>query len=165
EWRPRSAPLRLLAAVSRGIKAVFGGVFFALAWLVLRLARALRWLVGGVLSRVGAVVMKPYDMAAAPYARRLPGALRRPGLVLGVAVAAFAFTMLLVPRLGLDLIPQLAQDRFELTVKLPPGTQLRDTDALVRAIAAQHEGQDGIRALYGVSGAGTRLDASPTESG
>ena len=165
EWRPRSVPLRAMAAISRGIKAVFGAVFFAIAWLLSRIARALTWLVGGVLSRIGAVVMKPYDLAAAAYAKRLPGALRRPGLVLGVAVLAFVFTMALVPRLGLDLIPQLAQDRFELTVKLPPGTQLRDTDALVRAIAAQHEGQDGIRALYGVSGAGTRLDASPTESG
>ncbi|MFA7486833.1 MAG: efflux RND transporter permease subunit, partial [Lysobacteraceae bacterium] len=165
EWRPRSVPLRAMAAISRGIKAVFGAVFFAIAWVVSRIARALTWLVGGVLSRIGAVVMKPYDLAAAAYAKRLPGVLRRPGLVLGVAVLAFVFTMALVPRLGLDLIPQLAQDRFELTVKLPPGTQLRDTDALVRAIAAQHEGQDGIRALYGVSGAGTRLDASPTESG
>ena len=36
--------------------------------------------------------------------------------------------------LGTDLIPQLAQDRFEMTAKLPPGTQLRETDALVRAV-------------------------------
>jgi HAE1 family hydrophobic/amphiphilic exporter-1 len=30
----------------------------------------------------------------------------------------------LVPSLGTDLIPQLAQDRFEMTMKLPPGTRL-----------------------------------------
>ncbi len=165
EWRPRSAPLRALAALSRGIKWAVGTVVFALGWVVARVWRGLSWAVGGVLSRVGAVLMTPYDMAARAYARSLPGALHRPGLVLGIAAAAFAATMALVPTLGVDLIPQLAQDRFELTVKLPPGTQLRDTDALLRAVASQHEGEDGIHALYGVSGAGTRMDASPTESG
>ena len=49
----------------------------------------------------------------------------RTAVVLGSAAAAFALALAMVPTLGLDLIPQLAQDRFEMTVKLPPGTQLR----------------------------------------
>ena len=52
-----------------------------------------------------------------------------------------------------------------MTVKLPAGTQLRDTDAMVRKIQEAHAGDEGVRALYGVSGSGTRLDANPTESG
>ena len=67
--------------------------------------------------------------------------------------------------LGMDLIPQLAQDRFEMTAKLPPGTPLAQTDALVRDMQRLHADEDGVRLLYGVSGTGTRLDASPTESG
>ena len=62
-------------------------------------------------------------------------------------------------------IPQFAQDRFEMTAKLPPGTPLAKTDALIRAVQADHAKDDGVRVLYGVSGTGTRLDASPTESG
>jgi HAE1 family hydrophobic/amphiphilic exporter-1 len=77
----------------------------------------------------------------------------------------FAVAVALVPTLGTDLIPQLAQDRFEMTMKLPPGTRLSETDALVRAVQNKHEGDEGIKALYGVSGSGTRLDANPTESG
>src|SRR3546814_5322904 len=52
-----------------------------------------------------------------------------------------------------------------MTVKLPPGTPLRETDQLVRELQAEHGDDEGIRTLYGVSGSGTRLDASPTESG
>ena len=52
-----------------------------------------------------------------------------------------------------------------MTVKLPPGTPLRDTDALVRELQQKHAKADGIRAMFGVSGTGTRLDANPTESG
>src|SRR3546814_6853432 len=85
--------------------------------------------------------------------------------LLGFAGTAFALTLAAIPLLGADLIPQFAQDRFEMTVKLPPGTPLRETDQLVRELQAEHGDDEGIRTLYGVSGSGTRLDASPTESG
>ena len=107
---------------------------------------------------------------ACPYsrARRLtagvPKAWRDPRVLLA-ASAAFVLTMLAVPLLGTDLIPQLAQDRFEMTAKLPPGTPLAQADALIRDVQARHAKDDGVRVLYGVSGTGTRLDASPTESG
>ena len=52
-----------------------------------------------------------------------------------------------------------------MTVELPPGTPLRNTDKVVRELQQAHAKDEGIRALYGVSGSGTRLDASPTESG
>jgi HAE1 family hydrophobic/amphiphilic exporter-1 len=85
--------------------------------------------------------------------------------VLGSAGAAFALSLLLATTLGTDLIPQLAQDRFEMTARLPPGTPLRDTDRLLSVVQGRFEGDPRIQALFGVSGTGTRLDANPTESG
>ncbi|MGE8231910.1 MAG: efflux RND transporter permease subunit, partial [Stenotrophomonas sp.] len=85
--------------------------------------------------------------------------------VLGYATLAFGLTLAALPLLGVDLLPQLAQDRFEMTAKLPPGTPLAQTDALVREVQRKHADEEGVRLLYGVSGTGTRLDASPTESG
>ena len=109
--------------------------------------------------------MRPYEWAAGRYHKILPSALSRPGLVLGSAAGAFLVSLLLLSTLGADLIPQLAQDRFEVTLRLPAGTRLADTDALVRAFQNKHQDDPEIKALYGVSGTGTRLDASPTESG
>ncbi|WP_395792829.1 efflux RND transporter permease subunit [Aquimonas sp.] len=126
--------------------------------------RASGW-IGRVLGAIGLVVMKPYDWLAAYYDRILPRALQRPWLVLGSATVAFVLTMSLVPSLGLDLIPQLAQGRFEMTVKMPPGTPLAESDALVREIQRRHTDDAQIRTIHGVSGSGTRLDANPTESG
>src|SRR3546814_12608191 len=85
--------------------------------------------------------------------------------LLGFAGTAFALTLAAIPLLGADLIPQFARDRFEMTVKLPPGTPLRETDQLVRELQAEHGDDEGIRTLYAVSGSSTRLDASPTERG
>jgi HAE1 family hydrophobic/amphiphilic exporter-1 len=121
--------------------------------------------VGPWLSRGAAFVMRPYTWGANAYHAILPKALGVPMLVLGSAAAAFVVSLGLLSTLGADLIPQLAQDRFEMTARLPSGTRLADTDALVRAFQQAHEGDKDIRAMYGVSGTGTRLDASPTESG
>ncbi len=111
------------------------------------------------------IAMWPYEWAAGRYHSILPSALSRPWLVLGSAAGAFLVSLLLLSTLGADLIPQLAQDRFEVTLRLPAGTRLADTDALVRAFQNKHQDDPEIKALYGVSGTGTRLDASPTESG
>ncbi|WP_123769637.1 efflux RND transporter permease subunit [Vulcaniibacterium tengchongense] len=164
-WQPRSKLQKPLAATGHGLGAAIRGLVFAAAWGLVRLWRLLAAIVGPVMRKASDLAMAPYARAERGYLRLLPGALQRPALVLGVAAAAFAGTLLIVPMLGADLIPQLAQDRFEMTVKLPPGTPLRETDALVRAVQSRHAQDPGIRALYGVSGSGTRLDANPTESG
>jgi HAE1 family hydrophobic/amphiphilic exporter-1 len=164
-WEPRRRWLRPVAGVLGFIKRVFGWIVFGVLAAITWVGRGLAWLVGGVMHRIAAVAIKPYDWASAAYLRALPAALGHPLLVLGSAAIAFALALMLVPGLGMDLIPQLAQDRFEMTVKLPPGTRLAETDALVQSVQRQHQKADGISALYGVSGSGTRLDANPTESG
>lgn len=121
--------------------------------------------VPSVLDRVASWLIRPYEAAAKYYRVLLPTALNRPGVVLGAAGVAFAASLALVPTLGTDLIPQLAQDRFEMTARLPPGTALVDTDRLVQSFQRAHSGDEDVREIYGVSGTGTRLDASPTESG
>jgi HAE1 family hydrophobic/amphiphilic exporter-1 len=164
-WQPRAKWQKPVAAGKRGIGFALRGFFYGLAWLVVRLWWGIGAVVGPVMRKLSDLAMAPYDRAERGYLRLLPNALRRPTLVLVLAAAAFFGALMLVPMLGADLIPQLAQDRFEMTVKLPPGTPLRETDALVRDLQVAHSKDEGIRALYGVSGTGTRLDANPTESG
>ena len=137
----------------------------ALAWAGFGAGRTLGGALGRALRFIGRGVMLPYERAAAFYHRALPRALAHPWRVLGFAAAMLAIASALVPTLGLDLIPQLAQDRFDVTVTLPPGTPLARTDALVQDISRQHARDPGVASIYGVSGVGTRLDANPTESG
>ena len=165
QWQPTSKLQKPLAAMERGIGAGTRGGLFGLSWVVVRLWRGIVAVIGPVMRKASDVAMAPYGRAERGYMKLLPAAMKKPWLVLGCAAAAFALTLMVVPLLGADLIPQLAQDRFEMTVKLPPGTPLRDTDALVRELQDKHAKDDGIRAMFGVSGTGTRLDANPTESG
>lgn len=152
------APLKLVAI------AVLG-VWLGLVLVYAPIIAFVGWLFRLVMRIVGRLLMAPYDRLAAAYTRALPGALRRPWLILAFAAASFFATLMLVPTLGMDLIPQLAQGRFEMTVKLPPGTPLANSDQLAQELQLKHAQDPNIESIYGVSGVGTRLDANPTESG
>ncbi|MGY1520455.1 efflux RND transporter permease subunit [Luteimonas sp. A482] len=165
QWRPASRWQKPVAATGRGIGASVRGLAFGVVWLVVRVWRGLVKVVAPVMGKASDIAMAPYNRAEAAYLRMLPRALARPLPVLAGSVLAFALTLAVLPFMGMDLIPQLAQDRFEMTAKLPPGTPLAQTDALIREVQRKHAGEEGVRLLYGVSGTGTRLDASPTESG
>ena len=164
-WQPTKRWQKPAKVAGQGIGGLFRWTFFGFAWLVVRVWRGIAAVVGPVMRKASDIAMAPYARAERGYLKMLPSALARPVPVLAVAGIAFALTLVAIPMLGTDLIPQLAQDRFEMTAKLPPGTPLAQTDALVRKIQAEHAKDDGVRVLYGVSGTGTRLDASPTESG
>ncbi len=121
---PRRRWKKPAAYAGRGVGALFRYGFFSLVWLVVRVFRGLAAVIGPVMRKASDLAMAPYGRAEAGYLRILPAALKRPFLVLGGAALAFALTLAVLPLLGVDLIPQLAQDRFEMTAKLPPGTPL-----------------------------------------
>lgn len=155
--------MRIVRGAIRGFAKVVSVVFvFVTKWLI-RGFRGLGWLLGLVLNPAAKWVMAMQVKQENTYAAVLPWVLRNPVRVLGTAFAAFALAVAMIPSLGLDLVPQLAQGQFEATLKLPPGTPLAETDSVVRAMEATKD--DRIATIYGVSGSGTRLDANPTESG
>jgi HAE1 family hydrophobic/amphiphilic exporter-1 len=102
---------------------------------------------------------------ARAYPRLLAVALRHRAAVVVGATVVFVATMALVPRLGTELIPQLAQGEFNVDLRLPPGTPLERTDQAV--LSAQRSAQQvaGSTPVYSVTGTGNRLDANPVDSG
>ena len=164
-WQPHGKWQKPAAYAGRGLGAMFRYAFFAIAWGIVRAWRGWPRSSARSCARPATWRWRPTARAERAYLRVLPNALQRPLPVLAVAALAFALTMAAVPMLGTDLIPQFAQDRFDMTAKLPPGTPLAQTDALIRDVQAAHAKDGGVRVLYGVSGSGTRLDANPTESG
>lgn len=150
---------RVFRFLGRIARAVF---VFVVKWLI-KGFRAIGWLLGLVLNPAARWVMAMQVKQENAYAAFLPWAIRHPVKVLGTAFVAFAVSVAMIPGLGLDLVPQLAQGQFEATLKLPPGTPLAETDSVVRAMEATRD--ERIASIYGVSGTGTRLDANPTESG
>ena len=102
--------------------------------------------------------------------RSYPGAitwaLAHPGRVIGSAIAVFVLTMVLVlPRLGTELIPQMSQGEFNVDLRLPPGTPLEQTDRSVQAAQRASDSLGNVALAYSVAGTGNRLDANPVDAG
>jgi HAE1 family hydrophobic/amphiphilic exporter-1 len=102
--------------------------------------------------------------------RKYPGAIRwalaHPGRTIGAAVALFVFTLLVIaPRLGTELIPQMSQGEFNVDLRLPPGTPLEQTDHTVQATQAASSKLGNVDLAYAVAGTGNRLDANPVDAG
>lgn len=137
-----------------GALRLVGGVVTGIAWLASWIMRPLVWVFQGF-----------YRLAARIYAPLLAGSLRHRWLVLLVAATALASSIVLAPRLGYELLPQLAQGEFAVDVRLPTGAPLAETDAAIQRLQGLTTDLPGIALTYSVAGTGNRLDASPVDAG
>jgi hydrophobic/amphiphilic exporter-1 (mainly G- bacteria), HAE1 family len=106
-----------------------------------------------------------YQGLAKAYAPMLGWSLRNRLVVVAAAAALFGGTMSLIPQLGAELIPQLAQGEFQVELSLAAGTPLAVTDQAVRRLQGVAEGIEEIELTYSVAGTGNRLDANPVDAG
>ncbi|MFH1851856.1 MAG: efflux RND transporter permease subunit [Candidatus Neomarinimicrobiota bacterium] len=135
----------------------------------------LRWLGRGLglLARLAGFLVRPllkyfnlgYDALSNRYPALLRWALGHKALVFFVALALFAGSLLLVPLIGLELIPQLSQGEFTVEFRMPPGTPLEQTDQVISRMQSVAAGIDQINTTFSVTGTGNRMDANPEEGG
>ncbi len=140
-----TGPSLVIAGVRR-VLAVLGRALAVVAWPASRVFDA-------ILGRV-----------TAGYPRLLSWSLGHRGLVLAVVAGVVAVAAALVPRLGFDLIPPLAQGELSFRVELPEGTTLALTDGVVSDAAAAVEEASGVESVSTVAGgAGLSLTSTGTE--
>lgn len=159
---PRTRFGRGMRSLRRGIFTVAPAALARVGWWV---SRGVGWTGRMILHPLAFGVQRGHERLLAAYQRLLPWALAHRAVVLGVAALLFAGSLAMVPRLGMELIPQLAQGRFNVELTLQPGTPLEGTDSAVRAFQRHAMNVDGVATVYAVSGTGNRLDASRTEAG
>jgi HAE1 family hydrophobic/amphiphilic exporter-1 len=148
-----SAPSRFTRGVGR-VVAWISALFRKIGWLTGLLMRPLVWAFQGM-----------YGVIARTYPGLLGWSLRHRLLVLLAAAIAFLSSLTLVPHLGQELIPQLAQGEFSVKVRLPPGSPLDETDRVMMQVNDLARGLPGVNLTFSVAGTGNRLDASPVDSG
>ncbi len=142
---------RALAWVLRQCRRGGAGV----AWLIGRVARVLLvWPCQGLLAGIARL-----------YRPLLDWSLRHRAAVLLLALGCFTASMLLVPRLGTELIPQFSQGEFAVEIRLQPGSPLGRTDEALASLHRIAARQPEIALTYSVAGTGNRLDASPVDAG
>ncbi len=155
--------------IGRGLRAVRK---FLLTSIPIFIVKIFRFIIRLIAMAMG-FLMKPlvksftwaYDALAGRYPPLLSWALKHRLAVIITALLLFVGSLAMLPLLGVELIPQLAQGEFQIEFKLPPGTPLAETDATIAEIQKMAGQRDDIRTTFSVAGTGDRMDANPEEGG
>ncbi len=148
--KPPSRVGRGLAALIRLMRRAVRAVSNGFAWALSPGVRATQWAYRGI---------------EGVYTPGIRWALEHRGRVVALSLGVLALTAMLVPWLGTELIPQLAQGEFIADLRMPPGTPLEQTDRSMEAAQRFTMAQPDVAQSYSVTGTGNRLDANPTDAG
>ena len=146
--------VRVITAVAAFLVRVFRFLFGLLSWVMW----ALLWVPTWLFQRL-------YGAVAAVYPGMLRWALSHRPTVVVMAIAIFAGTMSLIPRLGTELIPQFSQGEFNVDLRLAPGAPLAETDRAIQTAQRAAAAVESVALNYSVAGTGNRLDANPVDAG
>jgi multidrug efflux pump subunit AcrB len=129
--------------------------------------------VAGTISRTMERLFRPavdatqalYLLCERLYPPAIRWALTHRITVLFGSLALFLLTMLIVPQLGSELVPQISQGEFNIDLRLAAGTPLEVTDQAVSRVQMSGEQLPNLALSYAVAGTGNRLDANPVDAG
>lgn len=108
---------------------------------------------------------KSYTELENRYHALIKWSLFHKGRIIFISLVIFGLSLLLIPRLGVELIPQLSQGEFGIEFKLPPGTTLEKTASRMKEVQETATEIDGVRTTFSVAGSGNRMDANPEQGG
>mgnify|MGYP001813675184 FL=1 len=158
--------------IVRFLKKIVAFVILVITWISAMLVR-----LGGLLFKVVGfllwlvlwiptwVLQRLHRAIAAVYPGLLGWSLRHRATVVIAAVAIFAATMSLLPRLGTELIPQFSQGEFNVDLRLAPGAPLSETDRAIQVAQRAAAAIEEVELDFSVAGTGNRLDANPVDAG
>jgi hydrophobic/amphiphilic exporter-1 (mainly G- bacteria), HAE1 family len=143
-------------------------VFFRFPAAILRQVRRFAGIVGRLIGIAAGPVGRGFDGVLGRVTRSYPGvlgwALQARWTVVGLAVMLFILSILMVPQLGVDLIPSFAQGEFSFLLELPEGTPIEVTDRTIASVQETLAGDPRIGSFSSIAGgAGLSLSNTGTE--
>lgn len=144
-------------------------VFYYLPLLITTIVITLFRLISTALSYVFKPILwlfdKVFHFLDLSYAKALKAALQGRSVVLVAVIVIAGSSVLLLPRLGMELIPDMAQGEFYVEITLPNGSQLEDTDQVIADLAYYTETLSGVSRTYSLAGTGSLMNASASQGG
>jgi HAE1 family hydrophobic/amphiphilic exporter-1 len=122
-------------------------------------------ILGLVMRPLAAGWQRGYKRLESGYVPVLAWSLAHRGTVLAAAAGLFALSLLLLTRIGVELLPPFNQGEFRTEITLAPGTPLERSDEVLQRLSASVHGHAALSANYSVAGTGNRLDTSADTGG
>ena len=129
--------------------------------IVTLLSRAFSYILGPILRRFD----NGFSSIENRYPTLLDWSLRHRFLVIGFAFLSLLGSLILVPQLGMELIPSLSQGEFNVEFQLPPGSPIEQTDRALQHVQQVANDIPSINTTFAVAGTGNQMDANPNQGG
>ena len=141
-------------------------------WLPMLITRIVLLAFHGV-NKVASFVMKPltagfnfiFDKFASFYSKSLTFSLKHGVATLLISLTFAASALFILPKIGVELLPPLAQGEFYLELELAPGTPLAVTDRTINKIAQQLQQDKRIKSTYSLTGRGSLMTSNADKGG
>lgn len=108
---------------------------------------------------------KGFNTLERSYIKLLAISLKARAVVMVATFAVAAGALVLLPKLGMSLIPTLSQGEFSVEVTLPAGSRLSQTDSILSELSAIAQANDNVERTYAMSGTGSLISAAPSQGG
>ncbi len=172
-WRKQNGQVNKISLTNVRKKSSIGRIFYfifttipsAILRILYRGVKGISNFILKMLSPLLSIFTKEFNRLENWYPEVIQWALFNKGKVIITAVALFIAVLLLIPRLGVELIPQLSQGEFNIEFKLPPGTPLEKTDGVLASVQQKTTNLSKVKTSFAVAGTGNRLDANPEQGG
>lgn len=137
-------------------------------WLLriaMMIAKILSWLANKIMRPAHLAFNSVYTLFAKSYEKMLKSAMQQRMVVVVVCfIFAIAITSLL-PKVGMELMPEVAQTELTLELTLRQGTPIEKTDQQLNLLARSVVDMQGVIHTYTMSGTGSLMMSSATRGG
>ncbi|MBW8183699.1 efflux RND transporter permease subunit [Shewanella nanhaiensis] len=137
----------------------------ALLTLALMLGRLTSWLTGLFMRPISSGFNWMYHKLEVVYHALLALALRLKVLTIAIALLVTLGAASLIPKLGMELIPPMNQGEFYVEILLPPGTEVSETDNVLRKLALSIKDRDDVKHAYSQAGSGGLMTSDTSRGG
>ncbi|MBE7215755.1 efflux RND transporter permease subunit [Shewanella benthica] len=137
----------------------------ALLTLALMFGRLLSWFTGLFMRPLSQGFNWCYHKLEGIYHQLLALALRFRVMTLSIAILITLGAASLVPKLGMELIPPMNQGEFYVEILLPPGTEVSETDKILRRLALSIKGREDVKHAYSQAGSGGLMTSDTSRGG
>jgi len=130
-------------------------------------------LLSNAVTKVANFVFKPahkmfsfyFSKVSSVYSRLLKATLKNRMVMLTCSLLFAFFVMSLLPKISLELVPEVAQAEFTIELTLPQGTPISVTDRRLQQLAAIISNDDLVKHSYSLAGSGSLMMSSASKGG
>jgi HAE1 family hydrophobic/amphiphilic exporter-1 len=147
------------------VQLVFHFIPFVITSFIILLFRLLGKILSALFHPLLWIFDKFFVQIEKIYLHTLQQALRLRLLILTGVIAVSLASVLLLPKLGMELIPDMSQGEFYVEINLPTGSQLENTDRVIADLANFTAELDGVKRTYALAGTGSLMNVSASQGG